>query len=180
MTIRTWVAWNKNRSLKYALPILYISVWTSIFAIVCIFLRTEPCQHWVFLISFFDHQLLTSAFFVLFFSVDPTPLNPYPRCHLLRSDPMMFVGWVLFLFYDTGADWHHTKRNVLKECVYSSDADINGHSGLENLWARFNIDSTSQFLKCIIQIACKVEPLSWRLYTETVGLISFTPFLFIF
>jgi len=62
MTIRTWVAWNKNRTLTFALPILYISVWACIFAIVCIFLRIVRCQqHWVFLISFFDNQLLTSA-----------------------------------------------------------------------------------------------------------------------
>jgi len=45
MTIRTWVAWHRNRSLAYALPALYISVWTGILAIVCIYLRTARCQH---------------------------------------------------------------------------------------------------------------------------------------
>ena len=86
-----------------------------------------------FQISFFDHRLLTSASFVLFFSVDPSPLTPYPWCHLTRNDPILFVCWVLFLFYNTGADWYNAKQDVLKKRVYSSDVDINRHSRLESL-----------------------------------------------
>ena len=114
MTIRTWAAWHRNRSLTYTLPALYISVWTSILAIVCIYLRTARCQHWVSLILSFDHRLLTSASLVLSFSVDPSPLTPYPWCHLTRNDPVLFICWILFLFYDTGADWHNAKENILK------------------------------------------------------------------
>jgi len=67
---------------------------------------------WVFQISLFDYQLLTPALFILFFAVDPSPLASY-ECHLTRSDPIIFVSWVLLLLYDTGAGLHNGKRNAV-------------------------------------------------------------------
>ena len=175
MTIRTWAAWNKNRSLTCALPTLYISVWIGIFAAVCIFLRTVRCQHWVFQVSIF----LTTGYLLPHpvchsFSVGPSPFTPYSGCHLTRGHPIIFVCWVLFLFYDTGAHWNNEKRNALKEHGYSSDVDINRHSSLGSLWAHFNVDSASQLLRCILQIAHQIDPISWKLCTEMVSPIWFT------
>ena len=106
MTIRTWVIWKKNRPLTYAIPLFFISVWVSIFAIISVYLRTARCQHWVFQISFFDRWLLlTSTSSMIFSSVDPSPLTPYAGCHLTRSDSIIFASLVLFFFYNTGACW---------------------------------------------------------------------------
>ena len=78
----------------------------------------------------FDHRLLTSASFMLFYSVDS---GPYVGCHMIQSRPIAIGPWVLFLFYNTGTGWHDAKLNFLKKCLYSSDADINDNSSLESL-----------------------------------------------
>ena len=99
MTIRTWTAWNKNRTLTYVLPIFFIFVWVAGFAIVGIYLQSVRCQY----SELIFHLWLLSASLILFFSVDPSPFAHYVGCYLTRSDPIVFVSWVLLLLYDTGA-----------------------------------------------------------------------------
>ena len=132
-----------------------------------------------FQISFFDYQLLTSASFVLFCSVDPSPLTPYPWCHLTRNDPIIFVCWVLFLFYDTGADWHDAKQNILKNMFPQVMLILIAIPA----WRACELVSMlirRQFLRCIFQIARQVDLVSWKLCTEMVSSILFSLSLFLF
>ena len=61
MIIRTWVAWEKNRFLTYALPIFYTFVWVCGFVTIGIFVRSLRCQ-----CSLFDLWLFL-VFLILFF-----------------------------------------------------------------------------------------------------------------
>jgi len=75
-------------------------------------------------LSFKFHFFLTTdslplAFFILFFAVDPSPLASY-GCHLTRSDPIIFVSWVLLLLYDTGAGLHNGKQNAVLKKYYNT------------------------------------------------------------
>ena len=94
MTIRTWVAWNKNRTLTYALPTFFIFVWVGGFATVGeVYNVSNQC-------SFFGLWLLTASL-MLFFSVDPSPRTQYV-CHSTRSDPIIFLSRVIIPLYDIG------------------------------------------------------------------------------
>ncbi|KIM39321.1 hypothetical protein M413DRAFT_29486 [Hebeloma cylindrosporum] len=75
MTTRTWAVWNRNRFLAYALPIFYIVVWAVAFALNAIFVQGSK--------------------------FDPNPRTPYVGCYATRTDPILFISWVLLLFYDT-------------------------------------------------------------------------------
>lgn len=113
MTMRTWAVWNRNRTLTYVLPIFFIFVWGGSMVTVGIFLRTVRCQHSFFKKSWPPITLLIALFFSL--AVDPSPLTPYAGCHLTRSDPIIFVSWVLLLLYDTGAIViiYHTRQSAM-------------------------------------------------------------------
>lgn len=84
------------------------------------------CSHWPLCAKYamsalslpnfiFDHRLLTSASFMPFYSVDPSPLTPYVGCHMTQNNVIVLVSWVNFLFYNTGAEsWDDVKWNLLK------------------------------------------------------------------
>ena len=45
MTTRTWVVWDKKRSLTYALPIFYVVIWAGGFVLMGIFVQTLKCRY---------------------------------------------------------------------------------------------------------------------------------------
>ncbi|KAF9048869.1 hypothetical protein BJ165DRAFT_1526278 [Panaeolus papilionaceus] len=74
MTIRTWAIWGKNRVLMWCLPMFYLAVWVSGFAVTGIFLQT--------------------------LEFGPNPRTPYVGCYATYVDPIIFFDWILLLFYD--------------------------------------------------------------------------------
>ena len=101
MTIQTWVAWNQNRTLTYALPILFIFFWVGSFATVGIFVRGLPCQYSV-LIFLISGYLL---YFLYYFLVEPMPAGiPDIGCiPTLYNPTAMRLSLAFLLLYDTGA-----------------------------------------------------------------------------
>ncbi|KAF4613818.1 hypothetical protein D9613_008070 [Agrocybe pediades] len=74
MTLRTYAVWGRNPILKYGLPIFYVAVWAAGFTVTALFLS--------------DLEFA------------PSPLNPYIGCYATRTNPIIFMSWVLLLFYD--------------------------------------------------------------------------------
>ncbi|KJA25144.1 hypothetical protein HYPSUDRAFT_38111 [Hypholoma sublateritium FD-334 SS-4] len=74
MTNRTWVVWQKNRTMMFALPIFYVTLWSGGFAAIAIFLGS---------IKF-----------------DPNPRTPYVGCYATAASPIIFICWVLIFVYD--------------------------------------------------------------------------------
>ena len=131
MTIRTWVAWNKNRTLTYALPMFFIFVLGGSIAIVGIFLRTLRGQHSGFKI--FDHQWCYSPH-ILFYSFQPIPaLSPLMSGATWREVIPMYLS-LGFSFSSMTQVWlwSMAQRNPeFAERLFTSDVDIDGHPALK-------------------------------------------------
>ncbi|KIM46582.1 hypothetical protein M413DRAFT_24280 [Hebeloma cylindrosporum] len=120
MTLRTWAAWNKDRTLTYILPIFYTVIWVGSLVAVGIFVRS------------LQFDLVRS---------------PYTGCYVTQMTPLTY-GWALLLTFDT-VMFILIAIPAWKACKLGSRL--------------IRVDYFSE----IIQIASKVEPASWTLYTET-------------
>ena len=145
MMIRTWAAWNKNRTLTYALPIFFIFISGGSIAIVGIFLRTLQSQHSV--LKTIDLQLYY-LLHILYYSFQPVPVL-LPR--------MLGATWraVIPLFLSLGFSFSSMTQVCLwsiaqckpewAETLFTSYVDIDGYSSLGSLWACFK-----RWFECII------------------------------
>ena len=114
--------------------------------------------------------MLLTAYLILFFSADPSPLTPYVGCHLTWSDPNVFISWVLFLVYDTGmvVIYGTTQsgicwKAIYKWCWYWWPFQLWKFLSLfQSLIRVYNFSE-------IIQIAREVDHTSWKLFIETVS-----------
>ena len=98
------------------------------------------------------------------------PSHPYVGCHLTRSDPNIFISWVLFLVYDTGmvVVYGTTQSGICwkaihKWCWYWWPLQLWKFLSLfQSLIRVYNFSE-------IIQIAREVYHTSWKLFIETVS-----------
>ena len=121
--------------------------------------------------SILDPWLLTAPL-ILFFPVDPNPLTQYVGCHLTRSEPIIFVIWVLLLLYDTGAAViiYRTRQSTIcwnLNCVQVMLIliAIPALRICELLSMLIRVSNFSE----MIQIDRQVDPVSWKLYIEMVS-----------
>ena len=143
MTIRTWVAWNKNRTLTYALPLFSIFCWVGGFAAVGIHLQSLRCQSSVLI---FWSLVTYRIFYAILRSRSQ---SPHLLCWVLldakRSHCICLLGSPSPLWHRCGCDLSQDAvRNVLKFKLCISDVDIDDHSSLESLWACSYVDLTSR------------------------------------
>ena len=125
---------------------MHFRYFTSLFGLVVLQRLASSCKMCDVSIqcSVFDLWLLTASL-ILFFPVGPSPLTQYAGCHLTRSDPIIFVSWVLLLLYDTGALLiYRTMQSGMCWKVVHSDVDIDGCSSFESLWACSYVDLISR------------------------------------
>jgi hypothetical protein len=167
MTIRTWAAWNKNRTLTYALPIFYIFVWVSGFTTVGIFLQSLRCQCSV--LKFRSLGTYRTSYSILF----SWSQSPHPVCWVPLdakwSDYICLLGSSSPLRHRCGCNLPHDAiRNVLKDCaqwcwcwwLFQPWDSVS----LLQRWFEFHHHFSE-----IIQIAPEVDRVFWKLYTETVS-----------
>ncbi|KAJ8094624.1 hypothetical protein PM082_010630 [Marasmius tenuissimus] len=73
LTLRLWAVWQKNRRLTFALPILFVSCWATILAMMGVFLSSMTFG---------------------------PPILPHLGCHVTGGSPILFVCWVLVMLYN--------------------------------------------------------------------------------
>ncbi|KAF5327053.1 hypothetical protein D9619_005000 [Psilocybe cf. subviscida] len=75
MTIRTWAVWEKKQAIKYILIGCYVLL--------------------------VGNGLVVTGMFVRTLEFAPNPRTPYIGCYATRTDPIIFVSWIMLLVYDT-------------------------------------------------------------------------------
>ena len=148
MTLRTWVAWEQNRFLTHALPILFIFVWVGGFVTVSIFLQSLGCQY------FSAHYLISdySLYFLYFFQLGPMLA---PNILDATRHGMILLPYYLLGFsscFMTKVRLWITIAQLNPECaerLCNSDVHIDAYCSLESssLWACFDADSSLRFLR---------------------------------